>query len=228
MSRSRTKTLVVTLPPASRQTQVAALSSANPRLPNTPARAQHARWWPRASRRRPHMQKRREKRRGRRRRCNKSTRKNWGSKRVSGVHGVVKKATPAPDPLWDARSPPDCAGINYNSLNCNSVKRHRATTPISGLARYRLAPSEEDELRVPERSTRVVQTRGCQPNSGQLSPIDGDAQQTSPGAQTLSLRPPTVVSSSLVSSPQRFVANTGNIHLSVWQVTFSRHPPFIY
>ena len=37
-SKSRTMTLVVTLPPASRQTLAVALSNANPRRPNTPAR----------------------------------------------------------------------------------------------------------------------------------------------------------------------------------------------
>ena len=39
-------TLVVTLPPASRQMRAATLSTANPLLPRTPARAQGARWWP--------------------------------------------------------------------------------------------------------------------------------------------------------------------------------------
>ena len=37
-------TLVVTLPLASRQTLAVALSNANPRRPNTPARAHDARW----------------------------------------------------------------------------------------------------------------------------------------------------------------------------------------
>ena len=43
-SRSRKMTLVVTRAPASRHTLAAALSSAKPRLANTPARAQAARW----------------------------------------------------------------------------------------------------------------------------------------------------------------------------------------
>ena len=38
-SKSRNMTFVATLPPASRHTRVAALSTANPRLPNTPALA---------------------------------------------------------------------------------------------------------------------------------------------------------------------------------------------
>ena len=44
-----TRTLVVTLPPASRQTRAAVLSSENPRWPNTPANGHAARWWPRES-----------------------------------------------------------------------------------------------------------------------------------------------------------------------------------
>ena len=35
---------------------------------------------------------------------NRSMRKSLGSRRVIGVHGVVEKATPAPDPLWDLMS----------------------------------------------------------------------------------------------------------------------------
>ena len=57
-SRSRTKTFVLTLPPASRQIRAATFSSGNPRRPNTPATGHADRWWPRQSRRRPHRQDR--------------------------------------------------------------------------------------------------------------------------------------------------------------------------
>ena len=56
-SRSATRTLTETLSPASRQTRAAALSNGNPRRPNTLARPQADRWWPRTSRGRPHQQK---------------------------------------------------------------------------------------------------------------------------------------------------------------------------
>ena len=57
-SRSRTKTFVLTLPPASRQIRAATFSSGNPRRPNTPATGHADRWWPRQSSRRPHRQER--------------------------------------------------------------------------------------------------------------------------------------------------------------------------
>ena len=63
---------------------------------------------------------------GRRRRLNKSTRKSWGSKLVSGVQGVVEKATRSVRDLMSARSPSDSAGINCNSLNC-SYSREEAS-----------------------------------------------------------------------------------------------------
>ena len=55
-SRSRIKQLVPTKPPASLQMRAAALSSANPLLPKTPALAHVARWWPNESIGRPHLQ----------------------------------------------------------------------------------------------------------------------------------------------------------------------------
>ena len=97
--RSRTITLVVTRAPASRHTLAAALSSAKPRLANTPARAQAARWWPKASMGRPHWQKRRARGSGSRRRRNKRVRNSWESNRTSGCVGTVDSATPAPLPL---------------------------------------------------------------------------------------------------------------------------------
>ena len=143
MSRSRTKMLVVTLLPASRQMRAAALSSANSRLPNTPARAQGARWWPRASRRRPHLQKRREKGRGRRRRQNKSTRKKLGLQAFEWSAGRCREShrTRSALDLMSARSPSDSAGINCNFLNCSSTREEASCChPISELlARNNLA-----------------------------------------------------------------------------------------
>ena len=92
-SKSRTITLVVTRAPASRHTLAAALSSAKPRLTNTPARAQAARWWPKTSMGRPHRQKRRARGSGSRRRWNKRVRNSWESKRTSGCVGTVDSAT---------------------------------------------------------------------------------------------------------------------------------------
>ena len=45
MSKSRTMTLVATLPPASLHVRAPALSSAKPRLPSSPVLEQPARWW---------------------------------------------------------------------------------------------------------------------------------------------------------------------------------------
>ena len=75
-SRSRTMTLVVTRPPASRQMRAVTVSRAYPLLPKTPARAQAARWWPQASSGRPHRQERTVKGRGRWRRRNRMTLKS--------------------------------------------------------------------------------------------------------------------------------------------------------
>ena len=59
-SMSLTIMLRVTRPPTSRQTQATALSTANPRRPNTPALEHAARWWPKQSKGRPHRHKRNE------------------------------------------------------------------------------------------------------------------------------------------------------------------------
>ena len=61
MSRSRTKTFVVTQAPASRHIRAAALSRAYHRLPKIPALEQTARWWARASSGWPQRQLRGEK-----------------------------------------------------------------------------------------------------------------------------------------------------------------------
>ena len=55
-SRSRTNTLVVTRPPPSRQMRAATLSRAHLLLRRTPALAHAARWWPKESNGRPHLQ----------------------------------------------------------------------------------------------------------------------------------------------------------------------------
>ena len=72
-------TLVVTRPPPSRQIRAATLSRAHPRFPRTPARAHAARWWPKASRGRPHRQVRTVRGRGCWSRRIKVTRKRWAS-----------------------------------------------------------------------------------------------------------------------------------------------------
>ena len=56
MSMSRTRTLVRTRPPPSRQMRAAAFSNGNPLVPRTPATGQADRWWPNLSRRPPHRQ----------------------------------------------------------------------------------------------------------------------------------------------------------------------------
>ena len=94
-SMSRTMTLVVTLPPASRQIRASTFSTANPLLPRTPAQAQAAvvatgiEW-------RPHQQLRPVKRRGRRRRRRRRIRNKCGSKRVTRHNGHVARANPEP------------------------------------------------------------------------------------------------------------------------------------
>ena len=74
-----TNTFTATRPPASRQTLAAALSTANPRLPNTPALGHTARWWPKESRGGPQRHKRKKRGSGRRRRRRKSTRNSRGN-----------------------------------------------------------------------------------------------------------------------------------------------------
>ena len=64
-----------------------------------PARAQVARWWPKASMGRPHRQKRRARGSGSQRRRNKRVWNSWESNRTSGCVGTVDSATPAPLPL---------------------------------------------------------------------------------------------------------------------------------
>ena len=97
MSKSRSMMLVRTRPPPSLQMRATTLSTAKPLSPNT-ALAHAARWWPRASRGRPHRQLRADKGRGWRRRLKSTTRKRWDSIWVKWHEGVVAKARPAMGP----------------------------------------------------------------------------------------------------------------------------------
>ena len=94
-SMSLTIMLRVTRPPASRQTLAAALSTANPRRPHTPALEHAARWWPKESKGRPHLHKRNESGRGRRRRRRRRTRNKAESMRVRKLAGATESANPA-------------------------------------------------------------------------------------------------------------------------------------
>ena len=101
-SKSRTITLVVTLPPVSRQMRAATLSTANPLLPRTPTRAQVARWWPLESRGMPAVAP--GQREGRRRRRRRRTRNRHGSQRVTRHNGHVDSANPHPTRAWERLS----------------------------------------------------------------------------------------------------------------------------
>ena len=103
-SRSRTSTLVLTRPPASRQTRAAAFSSGNPRRPNTPATGHPDRWWPRLSRRRPHQQERTVRGRGRRRRRRNNNLKTCDFMRETLWYGMLMDGAEASGPPCDRRS----------------------------------------------------------------------------------------------------------------------------
>ena len=92
---------VPTRPPASRQMRAAALSSANHLLPNTPALAHAARWWPNESVGRPHLQVCKDRGNGKRRRHKRTTRKTWRGICVKKPVGTTDNAVPAPGPAWD-------------------------------------------------------------------------------------------------------------------------------
>ena len=100
-SMSRTAKLVLTRPPASRQTRAATFSSTQPRRPKTPAFAHAARWWPRTSRGGPHRQERGCRGNGSRKRRKKSNRNGWGSMRVSFMEGMATNAAEAVGPACD-------------------------------------------------------------------------------------------------------------------------------
>ena len=113
-SRSRTKILVETRAPASRQMR-AADSSAKPRLPSTPEVEHAARWWPRTSRGRPHRQVRDERGRGRRRRWKRRTRKSTESNRWCMEVGETMKGKPEKGPPCD-RKRAHCAGEERGTM----------------------------------------------------------------------------------------------------------------
>ena len=85
-SRSLTSTFTITLAPASRRVRAAALSTANPRRPNTPQTAHADLCWPNASRKKPHRQARTVK---------------SGSNRVNLLVGKHTKGTAANGPACD-------------------------------------------------------------------------------------------------------------------------------
>ena len=100
-SMSRTKTFVRTLAPPSLHTLAAADSNAQPLRPNTPAVAQAARWWPRASSGRPHRQLRTVRRRGKRSLRRRSTRKGAESNLALRSKGKLVNAMLANGPRCD-------------------------------------------------------------------------------------------------------------------------------
>ena len=114
-SKSRTHTLVDTLPPASRHIRAAAFSTANPRLPRTPAVAHDARWWP--------YQK--EATSASCASLSSNTLNAWESIRA----GTVEKLMPASGPLCERRSALSSSaslGIKSCSRNCPPWLRPRA------------------------------------------------------------------------------------------------------
>ena len=122
-SMSLTSMLVRTRPPASRHILAATLSKAKPRRPNTPARAQAARWWPQKSSGRPHRQLRTDRGRACRRRRKRITRKRWGWIVVSRLVGTTVSAAPASTPAWERTSACTCSGILVNKSS-----RYRSST----------------------------------------------------------------------------------------------------
>ena len=98
-----------------------ALSTANPRRPNTPATAQADRWWPRQSSGRPHRQLREDKERGNRRRRRSNTRKDWDENSVSREVGQHTNGLDESGPPWD-RTRARCGGGNAGnaSRKCSS------------------------------------------------------------------------------------------------------------
>ena len=86
------------------------ISTANPRLPRTPAVAHDARWWPWESRRRPHLHLRELKGNGRRKRPSSNTLNAWESIRKRGCAGIAEKLVPAIGPLCERRNAPFSPG----------------------------------------------------------------------------------------------------------------------
>ena len=100
------------------------LSIAKPRRPSTPAAAQAARWCPKMSSGRPHLQVRCDKGSGRRRRRSKNTLKHCGSIRNNLSVAQQVKAAAAGGPLCErnrACSGSVIVGSNLESLKCCST-----------------------------------------------------------------------------------------------------------
>ena len=99
-SSSRKKTLVRTLPPASWQMRAATVQR-NPLRPRIPATKQAERWWPKLSRRWPHMHERAVKGSGRRNLRSSRMRKGCGSIRHERSVGNTVKGIDARGPACD-------------------------------------------------------------------------------------------------------------------------------
>ena len=102
-SMSLTIWLVVTRGPALWDILAPALSTAKPRLPNTPALEHAARWWPQESSGRAQRHRRQQRGRGRRKQPKRSTRKSEESIMVKKLVGPQDKAMPALGPLLGAQ-----------------------------------------------------------------------------------------------------------------------------
>ena len=125
MSKSRTCTLVETRAPPSWQIRAPMLSTANPRLPRTPALL-HGR---------PHRQVRETKGNGKWTRRSKSTRNKWGLILVASWDGVAINAAPANGPLWERNV---ACSISLNRLRRNSRCR-RSTREDASCCHFRFA-----------------------------------------------------------------------------------------
>ena len=118
MSKSLSITLVDTRAPPSRQICATALSTANPLLPRTPDLLHAARWWPRASRRRPHRQDRTDRGKGNRKRRSDKTRNCSASIRLTKFVGMAVKSTDDNGPLCDLTIALS-AGVSCGHTTCS-------------------------------------------------------------------------------------------------------------
>ena len=144
MSRSRTKMLVVTLLPASRQMRAAALSSANSRLPNTPARSARCAVVAKGVKETATPAEATGEGKGKTKAPQQEHTKKLGLQAGECSAGRCREShrTRSALDLMSARSPSDSAGINCNFLNCSSTREEASCChPISELlARNNLAP----------------------------------------------------------------------------------------
>ena len=115
MSKSLSITLVDTRAPPSRQ-----ICAKAPRtlLPRTPDLLHAARWWPRASRRRPHRQERTDRGKGKRRRWSNKTRNCSASIRLTRFVGMAVKGTDDNGPLCDLTIALS-AGVSCGHTTCS-------------------------------------------------------------------------------------------------------------